>query len=644
MMEMPMSDLFKTALRSFHAGDLDSAMRHALTAAAEPGAQQPVFILLANLHLKARSNREAAAAFARAAGYGGDKAGFFLRNAATLFKAVGATDDLVSIGSAAMDANPDDPDLVHTIIEAFLHTARMALVTANLHRLDRTDSRHFSLLINYHRLTGSCAAIYGELCARSDASPQDAGLKFVRYSVAREMCDMPSIRAFEQIMADPTSAEAMALLACEPALARRFWCDDEAVLALPDADSIKRSRQRAALGTPLRRAIAPEGQKLKIGYLSNDFKMHPVMVLFVDVLLQHDRQRYDITLFCYTDKAPAAKFQANWPDHVRDKVVRIADRSDQQAAALIANHDIDILVDLKGYTLLDRLGIVNMSDAPVKVTWLGFPGSMHGVDFDYAITDPIVTPDSSKPSFEEKLARLPETYQPNCWIDRPLPVAQARQAWGLPDDKFVFASFNAVYKITPQAVIAWGRILKAVPDSILWILCHGAEAQAGLLEAFAEGGIGSERIIFATRTAHDKHIDRLTLADLALDTFPYNGHTTTSDLLWAGVPLVGWKGRSFASRVSASLLAAHGLPDLIGEGEEEFCQLAIALARDPERLAFLRQRIGDNRLAMPLFDSERFTRHLERAYDEMAAKSRQAMPPDHFDIAALPPRQGTFTR
>lgn len=637
-----MSDLFTRALQSFQSGDLDSAMLRALAAAAEPDAQQPVFILLANLHLKAGDHREAATAFARAAGYGGEKAGFFLKNAVTLYKGLGATDELACIGSAAMDAHPDDADLVHTIIEAFIHTGRMALVTANLHRLDRNDSRHFSLLINYHRLTGSCVAIYGELCARSDASPQDAGLKFVRYSVAREMCDMPAIRAFEQIMADPTSAEATALLCCEPALARRFWCDDEAVLALPDSDAIKRSRQRATLGSPARRAIAPAGRKLKIGYLSNDFKMHPVMVLFVDVLLQHDRQCYDITLFCYTDKAPADLFQATWPDHVRDKVVRITGLSDQQAADLIASHDIDILVDLKGYTLLDRLGIVNMSDAPVKATWLGFPGSMHGVDFDYAITDPIVTPDSSIPSFEEKLARLPETYQPNCWIDRPLPVTQARKAWGLPEDRFVFASFNAIYKITPQAVIAWGRILKAVPDSILWILCHGAEAQAGLLEAFAEGGIGSERIIFATRTAHDKHIDRLTLADLALDTFPYNGHTTTSDLLWAGVPLVGWKGRSFASRVSASLLAADGLPDLIAEGEEEFCQLAIDLARDPQKLAELRQRISDNRLSMPLFDSERFTRHLERAYDEMAARSRQAMAPDHFDVTPLPPRKGRF--
>jgi tetratricopeptide (TPR) repeat protein len=246
-----MSDLFTRALQSFQAGDLDRAMRHALAAAAEPDAQQPVFILLANLHLKAGDHRAAATAFARAAGYGGDKAGFFLKNAVKLYKGAGATDELVRIGSDAMDANPDDADLVHTIIEAFIHTGRLALVKASLHRLDRNEPRHFSLLINYHRLTGSCAAIYEELCARSAARTEDVGLKFVRYSLAREMCDMPSIRAFDRIMADPTSAEATALLAREPALARRFWCDDEAVLALPDSDSIKR-----LLAAPSRRPAA----------------------------------------------------------------------------------------------------------------------------------------------------------------------------------------------------------------------------------------------------------------------------------------------------------------------------------------------------------------------------------------------------
>jgi predicted O-linked N-acetylglucosamine transferase (SPINDLY family) len=327
---------------------------------------------------------------------------------------------------------------------------------------------------------------------------------------------------------------------------------------------------------------------------------------------------------------------------VRNKVVRIADCTDKQAAALITEHEIDILVDLKGHTLLARLGIVNLADAPVKATWFGFPGSVHGVDFDYAITDPVVTPDSSIPSFEEKLARLPEAYQPNRSINRPLPLRLDRHSAGLPDDKFVFASFNAIYKITPQTVVAWARILQAVPDSVFWILCPAQAAQRNLIRALANAGVTEERVIFASHASHDKHIDRLALADLALDTFPYNGHTTTSDVLWAGVPVVGWKGQSFASRVSASLLSANGLDELIAGGEDEFCRLAIELTRDPEKLAAYRRQIEDGRFTKPLFDSARFTLHLERAYEEMAARARRGEAPDHFDVAPLPARESPF--
>jgi predicted O-linked N-acetylglucosamine transferase (SPINDLY family) len=637
-----MSDLFAKALQHFKSGDLELAMQFAQAAAAEPAATQPVFMLLANLHLKKRNRREAAAAFVRTAGFGGDNIGFLLKNAVTLFQGVGATDEVANIGNAALQANPGDPDLVFIVVEAFLHTGRLADVIANLDRLDRLDPRHFILLVNYHRLTGTTAAIYGEICARSDANPDDASLKFVQYSLARELCDIEAIRQFEAIMADPDTPEASALLSREHALARRFWCDNEAVLARPDADSIILSQQREALGRLARREISPEGQPLKIGYISNDFRTHPTMVLFDDILLQHDRERFDVTIFCYTEKAAADIYQSKWPDHIRAKVVRIAGLSDKQAAALVAEHEIDILVDLKGHTLLSRLGIVNLADAPVKATWFGFPGSVHGVDLDYTITDPVVTPDSSRASFEEKLARLPETYQPNRSLNRALPVRPDRQSAGLPDNKIVFASFNAIYKITPQAVSAWTRILRAVPDSVLWILCPAPTAQKNLLRAFADAGIEGERVIFARQAQHGKHIDRLALADLALDTFPYNGHTTTSDLLWAGVPLVGWKGQSFASRVSASLLSANGLEGLIADGEEEFCRLAIDLARNPDRLAAYRRQIEEGRFTKPLFDSARFTRHLELAYEEMAARARRGEAPDHFDVAPLPARERPF--
>ena len=251
-------------------------------------------------------------------------------------------------------------------------------------------------------------------------------------------------------------------------------------------------------------------------------------------------------------------------------------------------------------------------------------------------------PDSSKPFYHEKFCRLPDTYQPNDNVYRPLPPPMRRSDAGLPDDRIVFASFNAVRKINLDMFRSWMRILAAVPESVLWIMCQDEAARKNLLDQARRAGIGAERIIFAAATGQEAHIARLQAASIGLDTSPYNGHTTTSDKLWAGLPVVTVRGNHFASRVSESLLNAVGLPELVAETIDDYVALAVRLAQSPAELAALRRKLRDNRFRMPLFDSERFTRHLESAYVAIAERCRRGDAPEHMDIPALPARTAPF--
>jgi predicted O-linked N-acetylglucosamine transferase (SPINDLY family) len=270
------------------------------------------------------------------------------------------------------------------------------------------------------------------------------------------------------------------------------------------------------------------------------------------------------------------------------------------------------------------------------VTWLGYPGSVPGVGLDYTISDRIVTPDSSKPHYEEKLCRLPECYQPNDSVSRPRPRPARRADHGLPEGAFVYASFNNVYKINREMVAVWADILRRTPDSVFWCLAP-VPARANLLEAFAAERVDAERLVFAGAIDYAAHIDRVALADLALDTFPCNGHTTTSDLLWAGVPVLALSGESFASRVSESLLSAIGLEEMAVRDRAAYADLAVRLHDDRPLLAFYAERLARNLSSAPLFDSTRFTRHLESAFAAMAARARAGLPPDHIDVPAMTP-------
>lgn len=365
---------------------------------------------------------------------------------------------------------------------------------------------------------------------------------------------------------------------------------------------------------PLRSGPRPGKDRLRIGYLSADFHEHATMHLLRGVLAEHDSTRLAVYLYSYgTTRDAATELAERSCERLRD----LAALADREAAALIADDGIDILVDLKGFTTNARLQIAARRPAPVLVNWLGYPGTMgHPRLADYIVGDRVVTPLEHTADFSECLAVLPNCYQPNDRA-RPLGAAPARAETGLPETGAVLCSFNQGYKLSPGMFEAWCRILAGAPGSVLWLLDPGDSGRRNLEREARARGVDPQRLVFAPAVPVEQHLARLQLADLALDTYPYNSHTTASDALWAGVPLVTLKGQTFASRVAASLLTAAGAPELITADHQAFVDLALRLLRDPARLTAVRKTLASSRLAAPLFDTVRFTRDLERLYARM---------------------------
>jgi predicted O-linked N-acetylglucosamine transferase (SPINDLY family) len=375
--------------------------------------------------------------------------------------------------------------------------------------------------------------------------------------------------------------------------------------------------------------------KLRIGYLSDDYyDTHATMHLFQGVMMRHDPKRFDITHFCFTAAGNIARDQGMRGKY--SNLVQIGHLGDEAAADFIRSRNIDILVDLKGHTQGSRPNLVNLGLAPVQVAYLGFPGSAVGIDCDYIIGDRIVTPPSSAPFYHEKFCRLPDSYQANDDVYRPRPAPASRASLGLPEDKVVLGFFNATRKITPHTFELIVEILKSSDNTVLWILFFNPFAEKNFIAAAIREGIDPSRIIIAPRALYHDHLARLPAVDIALDSFPYNGHTTTSDLLWAGVPVPTYHGIHFASRVSESLLSALGVSELVAEDPRGYIALVRELAVNHDKRNTIRARIAANRASAPLFDTTRFTRHLEQAFEMMADRARQGLAPDHLDVPALP--------
>ena len=372
--------------------------------------------------------------------------------------------------------------------------------------------------------------------------------------------------------------------------------------------------------------------KLRIGYVSGEFRDQATMHLLAGVFEHHDPDRFEIVAFDngWDDgSATRARLTRAIP-----RIVPIRDLNDAAAAAVIGTQEIDILVNLNGYFGEHRSGVFRRRPAPLQVGFLGFPGTMGTDHMDYLIADATVIPDGDLRFYTEKIAWLPDSYQAT---DRDRAIAAeapTRAAIGLPERGFVFCNFGNSYKIVPAMFDCWVRTLQAVEGSVLWLLDDNRAATANLRAAAAARGLDPARLIFADFVPSAQHLARHRLADLILDTLPCNAHTTASDALWAGVPILTCRGQSFAGRVAASLLAAIGLPELIAGDLHQYEAMAVRLATDPDELAGIRQKLAANRLTTPLFDTARFTRDLEAAYRMMRARQRDGMPPDHFQVRA----------
>jgi predicted O-linked N-acetylglucosamine transferase (SPINDLY family) len=380
-------------------------------------------------------------------------------------------------------------------------------------------------------------------------------------------------------------------------------------------------------GLPQSLNLAPrKAGRLRVAYVSGMFRDHAGPLLVTGMLEQHDRSEFEIFGICHgsnDNSATRARMVA-----ALDHFIDVPHLSDAAIAETIAGLSIDIAIDLDGYTEDARPGILAHRPAPVQVNFLGFPGSMGAAHMDYIIGDPMVTPPEHAPYFREKIARLPFTYQPNG--KRPESAAITRAEAGLPPDAFVFGCFNSNHKITPGDLDSWARILTRVPDSVLWLFTGNETARQNLSREAASRGLDPARLVFAGRVGWETHLARQSLMDLFLDTSIYGAHTTASDLIWAGVPLVTCLGEAFPARVAASILTAAGVPELITHNRQDYENLAVALAGDPARLASLKEKLKATRATMPLFDTARYTRHFEAALRTMAAKGAM---PESFDVA-----------
>lgn len=373
--------------------------------------------------------------------------------------------------------------------------------------------------------------------------------------------------------------------------------------------------------------------KIRIAYLSADFHRHATSYLMAGMFECHDRSAFEIVAISFgrNDNSDMRKrLEATF-----DQFIDVSTKTDAEIASLLYALEIDIAVDLKGFTQDSRPAILSGRVAPVQVSYLGFPGTLAAPYIDYIIADDVVLPESLYPHFSEKVVALPESYQVNDNKRAISKTPPTRAECGLPEGAFVFCAFNNSYKITPEFFDIWMRLLKGVDGSVLWLLDSGDVTTANLRREAQARGIDSTRLVFAKRAVLEDHLARHCHADLFLDNLPCNAHTTASDALWADVPVLTCLGDTFAGRVAGSLLHAVGLPELVTENVQTYEALALDLATHPEKLAAVRQKLQARKATAPLFDTPRFTKHIEAAFTQMHKRATEDTPPQSFKVAPV---------
>lgn len=395
------------------------------------------------------------------------------------------------------------------------------------------------------------------------------------------------------------------------------------LLALPStpAQQLRAARNFIAKTHPQQPALAPARayahKKLRVAYVSGDFHEHATAWLTAGVFEQHDKSRFE-TFGISHGPDDGSKTRGRMKKAF-DRFIDISGLNDADAANRLREMQIDIAVDLKGLTADARTDIFAKRPAPLQVAWLGYPGTSGMGYMDYVIADDCVIPAGAEGDFSEAVVRMPHCYQPNDSSRMIGTMPMQRSDYGLPEKSLVFCSFNNSFKITPDVFCIWMRLLQATPDSVIWLYASDETIQANLKREAQKHGVNPARLVFARHEEISRHLARHRLADLFLDTFHYNAHTTASDALWTGLPVLTCAGTAFAGRVAASLLHAVDLPDLVTHSAREYEAAALALAHDPARLCAMRQSLSKHRLSASLFDTARFCRALETAFEKMQA-------------------------
>lgn len=382
---------------------------------------------------------------------------------------------------------------------------------------------------------------------------------------------------------------------------------------------------------PLPAIPKTKSTKIHVGYFSADFHEFPGMHLMIGMLENHDRSKFKISAYSYGP-----------PDNgkMRERIVNAVDRfidvqkmTDKDVALLAREDNVDIAIHRNGHTQNARPEIFSFRAAPIQISYLGYPGTLGADCIDYLIADKVIIPEDLTSAYSEKIIYLPNSYQPNNNKRKISEKQFSKTELGLPQSGFIFCCFNASKKILPAEFDIWMKILKKVSGSVLWLYRSNKQAEANLKNEAIRRGVNSERLIFADRLPHDEHLSRLKVAHLFLDTFNYNAHTTASDALWAGTPVVTKIGKTFSSRVASSLLTAINLPELITKNDEEYENLIIDLANNPQQLSKIKNKLVANRLTTPLFDTELYTKHIENGYQKAYERYFRALKPEHILIS-----------
>lgn len=522
-------------------------------------------------------SKEALAAYEKALSLDGRSASTWSNSAVTLMS-LGRNEAALNNFAHALEIDARDPGIWSARAKALTNVGRFAEAAADCERALALDPDNMAA----QRLT-----IRARLRA-CDWSRREADEHAIRSGLA----------AGKRLI-DPLDCLAMLDSGADNLAAARLWTAEE----FP---------QENPLISP---AMQVSQQRLRIGYLSTDFRDHVMGFLIAGVFEHHDKTRFEtvgLSLAPRDSSATRLRITA-----ALDRLVDLHEMSAAAAANLIRDMQLDILVDLNGHTGDARTGILARRPAPVQVNFLGYPGTMGAAYADYLIADRIIIPQSQSGFYSEQIIWLPDCYQPNDHSRKPAETVTSRQSAGLPEAGFVFCSFNNNYKITPVIFDIWMRLLRAVDGSVLWLLQDNAFAAANLRREAEWRGVSNERLVFARRVPQPAHLARHALADLFLDTNPYNAHTTASDAIWMGLPLLTCPGNTFQSRVAASILTAAGVPELIAPSLAAYEALALDLARDPQSLSRIRGKLAGNRESCALFDIARFTRNLEAAYITM---------------------------